>query len=170
MYEQVLSQLCVPIAFTKDSAFVPSFFEDWVFYQVSLKWWIKPIVLRFQVRYFYNPFSLLWPKFDPSRKSSVNKSVPGRDDPDAGHEIPINTTTLASVHTKGGGYLYLFVCLVINKLYNGAQLFFLLTVNNQTKLPNSLLQTNSKAIQTHYCTNNFNKTEMKLHEILMTHI
>ncbi|XP_033356672.1 spermine synthase isoform X3 [Bombus vosnesenskii] len=37
MYEQVLSQLCVPIAFTKDSAFVPSFFEDWVFYQVSLK-------------------------------------------------------------------------------------------------------------------------------------
>lgn len=122
------------------------------------------------MRYFYNPFSLLWPKFDPSRKSSVNKSVPGRDDPDAGHEIPINTTTLASVHTKGGGYLYLFVCLVINKLYNGAQLFFLLTVNNQTKLPNSLLQTNSKAIQTHYCTNNFNKTEMKLHEILMTHI
>lgn len=170
MYEQVLSQLCVPIAFTKDSAFVPSFFEDWVFYQVSLKWWIKSIVLRFQVRYFYNPFSLLWPKFDPSRKSSVNKSVPERDDPDAGHEIPIDTTTLASVHTKGGGYLYLFVCLVINKLYNGAQLFFLLTVNNQTKLPNSLLQINSKAIQTHYCTNNFNKTEMKLHEILMTHI
>ncbi|CAL7946042.1 unnamed protein product [Xylocopa violacea] len=37
MYEQVLSQLCVPVTFTKDSAFVPSFFEDWVFYQVSLK-------------------------------------------------------------------------------------------------------------------------------------
>ncbi|KZC15106.1 PREDICTED: spermine synthase [Dufourea novaeangliae] len=37
MYEQVLSELCVPVTFTKDSAFVPSFFEDWVFYQVSLK-------------------------------------------------------------------------------------------------------------------------------------
>ncbi|XP_011344913.1 spermine synthase isoform X3 [Ooceraea biroi] len=37
MYEEVLSQLCVPITFTKDRAFVPSFFEDWIFYQVSLK-------------------------------------------------------------------------------------------------------------------------------------
>ncbi|XP_076221299.1 spermine synthase isoform X2 [Nomia melanderi] len=37
MYEQVLSQLCVPVTFTKDTAFVPSFFEDWVFYQVSLE-------------------------------------------------------------------------------------------------------------------------------------
>ncbi|XP_066603609.1 spermine synthase isoform X2 [Prorops nasuta] len=37
MYEEVLSQLCKPVTFTKDSAFVPSFFEDWVFYQVSLK-------------------------------------------------------------------------------------------------------------------------------------
>ncbi|XP_076391646.1 spermine synthase isoform X2 [Megachile rotundata] len=37
MYEEVLSQLCIPVTFTKDSAFVPSFFEDWVFYQVSLK-------------------------------------------------------------------------------------------------------------------------------------
>ncbi|CAD1469995.1 unnamed protein product, partial [Heterotrigona itama] len=109
MYEQVLSQLCVPITFTKDSAFVPSFFEDWVFYQVS-------------------------------RKFFVNESVPEKDDPDAGHEIPIDTTTLASVHTKGGGYLYLFVYLVINKLYKGAQLFFLLTVNNQIKLPSGSLQ------------------------------
>ncbi|KAG5324586.1 SPSY synthase, partial [Acromyrmex heyeri] len=37
MYEEVLSQLCVPVTFTKDRAFVPSFFEDWIFYQVSLK-------------------------------------------------------------------------------------------------------------------------------------
>ncbi|XP_076246193.1 spermine synthase isoform X2 [Calliopsis andreniformis] len=37
MYEEVLSQLCIPVTFTKTSAFVPSFFEDWVFYQVSLK-------------------------------------------------------------------------------------------------------------------------------------
>ncbi|KAG7202370.1 hypothetical protein KM043_018694 [Ampulex compressa] len=37
MYEEVLTQLCVPVTFTKDRAFVPSFFEDWVFYQVSLK-------------------------------------------------------------------------------------------------------------------------------------
>ncbi|XP_026667456.1 spermine synthase isoform X2 [Ceratina calcarata] len=35
MYEQVLSQLCVPVTFTKDSAFVPSFYEDWVFYQIG---------------------------------------------------------------------------------------------------------------------------------------
>lgn len=37
MYEEVLSQLCVPVTFAKDRAFVPSFFEDWIFYQVSLK-------------------------------------------------------------------------------------------------------------------------------------
>ncbi|XP_043269615.1 spermine synthase isoform X1 [Venturia canescens] len=37
MYEDVLSQLSVPVSFTKDRAFVPSFFEDWVFYQVSRK-------------------------------------------------------------------------------------------------------------------------------------
>ncbi|XP_015591721.1 spermine synthase isoform X2 [Cephus cinctus] len=37
MYEEVLTQLSVPVTFTKDHAFVPSFFEDWVFYQVSLK-------------------------------------------------------------------------------------------------------------------------------------
>ncbi|CAL1689449.1 unnamed protein product [Lasius platythorax] len=37
MYEEVLLQLCVPVTFTKDRAFVPSFFEDWIFYQVSLK-------------------------------------------------------------------------------------------------------------------------------------
>ncbi|XP_014467621.1 PREDICTED: spermine synthase isoform X2 [Dinoponera quadriceps] len=37
MYEDVLSQLCVPVTFTKDRAFVPSFFEDWIFYQVSPK-------------------------------------------------------------------------------------------------------------------------------------
>ena len=37
MYEEVLSQLSVPVTFTKDSAFIPSFFEDWIFYQVSLK-------------------------------------------------------------------------------------------------------------------------------------
>ncbi|XP_011694879.1 PREDICTED: spermine synthase isoform X3 [Wasmannia auropunctata] len=37
MYEEVLSQLCMPVTFTKDHAFVPSFFEDWIFYQVSLK-------------------------------------------------------------------------------------------------------------------------------------
>ncbi|XP_076750940.1 spermine synthase isoform X3 [Xylocopa sonorina] len=36
MYEEVLSDLCVPVTFTKDSAFVPSFFEDWVFYQVKI--------------------------------------------------------------------------------------------------------------------------------------
>ncbi|XP_011502998.1 PREDICTED: spermine synthase isoform X1 [Ceratosolen solmsi marchali] len=37
MYEEVLSQLCVPVKFTKDEAFIPSFFEVWIFYQVSLK-------------------------------------------------------------------------------------------------------------------------------------
>ncbi|KAJ8679979.1 hypothetical protein QAD02_015766 [Eretmocerus hayati] len=37
MYEDVLSNLSVPVEYTKDSAFIPSFFEDWIFYQVSLK-------------------------------------------------------------------------------------------------------------------------------------
>ncbi|XP_058804956.1 spermine synthase isoform X2 [Phymastichus coffea] len=37
MYEDVLSDLSMPVKFTKDSAFIPSFFEDWIFYQVSLK-------------------------------------------------------------------------------------------------------------------------------------
>ncbi|KAL7305890.1 spermine synthase isoform X2 [Trichogramma pretiosum] len=37
MYEDVLQQLAVPVKFTKDVAFIPSFFENWVFYQVSLK-------------------------------------------------------------------------------------------------------------------------------------
>ncbi|XP_014214939.1 spermine synthase isoform X1 [Copidosoma floridanum] len=37
MFEDVLDQLCAPVKFTKDSAFIPSFFEDWIFYQVSLK-------------------------------------------------------------------------------------------------------------------------------------
>ncbi|XP_051173460.1 spermine synthase isoform X2 [Leptopilina boulardi] len=37
MFEEVLSQLSVPVKYTKSSAFIPSFFEDWVFYQVSLK-------------------------------------------------------------------------------------------------------------------------------------
>ena len=37
MFEEVLSQLPTPVKFTKDSAFIPSFFEDWVFYQISFK-------------------------------------------------------------------------------------------------------------------------------------
>ncbi|XP_012260198.1 spermine synthase isoform X2 [Athalia rosae] len=37
MFEQVLSELPVPVTFTKAQAFIPSFFEDWVFYQVSFK-------------------------------------------------------------------------------------------------------------------------------------
>ncbi|XP_011312664.1 spermine synthase isoform X2 [Fopius arisanus] len=37
MFEEVLAQLSVPVAFTKDRAFVPSFFEDWIFYQVTRK-------------------------------------------------------------------------------------------------------------------------------------
>ncbi|XP_020289613.1 spermine synthase isoform X2 [Pseudomyrmex gracilis] len=37
MYEDVLSQLCVPVKFTTARAFVPSFFEEWIFYQVSMK-------------------------------------------------------------------------------------------------------------------------------------
>ncbi|XP_063975287.1 spermine synthase isoform X1 [Diachasmimorpha longicaudata] len=37
MFENVLSELSVPVVFTKDSAFVPSFFEVWIFYQVMRK-------------------------------------------------------------------------------------------------------------------------------------
>lgn len=37
MYEDVLLKLCIPVTFTKAQAFVPSFFEDWIFYQVSIK-------------------------------------------------------------------------------------------------------------------------------------
>ncbi|XP_008548585.1 spermine synthase isoform X1 [Microplitis demolitor] len=37
MFEDELSQLSVPVTFTKDRAFIPSFFEDWIFYQVSRK-------------------------------------------------------------------------------------------------------------------------------------
>ncbi|XP_034949638.1 spermine synthase isoform X1 [Chelonus insularis] len=37
MFENELSQLSVPVTFTKDRAFIPSFFEDWIFYQVSRK-------------------------------------------------------------------------------------------------------------------------------------
>lgn len=37
MYEDVLMQLSRPVTYTRTSAFVPSFFEDWIFYQVSLK-------------------------------------------------------------------------------------------------------------------------------------
>lgn len=35
MYENVLSTLKPEVTFTKDTAFVPSFMEDWIFYQVS---------------------------------------------------------------------------------------------------------------------------------------
>ncbi|XP_046625326.1 spermine synthase isoform X2 [Neodiprion virginianus] len=37
MFEEVLSELPGPVTFTKAQAFIPSFYEDWVFYQVSLK-------------------------------------------------------------------------------------------------------------------------------------
>ncbi|KAK0171397.1 hypothetical protein PV328_009135 [Microctonus aethiopoides] len=37
MFEEELSQLSVPVKFKKDHAFIPSFFEDWIFYQVSRK-------------------------------------------------------------------------------------------------------------------------------------
>ncbi|XP_044008280.1 spermine synthase isoform X2 [Aphidius gifuensis] len=36
-YEKVLNELSVPVKFEKDNAFIPSFFEDWVFYQVMHK-------------------------------------------------------------------------------------------------------------------------------------
>lgn len=35
MYENVLSSLKPAVKYTKDTAFVPSFMEDWIFYQVS---------------------------------------------------------------------------------------------------------------------------------------
>lgn len=35
MYEDELLKLCVPVSFTKDIAFIPSFYEEWVFYQIS---------------------------------------------------------------------------------------------------------------------------------------
>lgn len=37
MYEQELSKLKPPVQFTKTKAFVPSFLEDWIFYQISFK-------------------------------------------------------------------------------------------------------------------------------------
>lgn len=37
MYEGVLEQLECPVTFTKTHAFVPSFMEDWVFYQIQRK-------------------------------------------------------------------------------------------------------------------------------------
>lgn len=35
MYEQQLKKLRPIVKFTRDRAFVPSFMEDWIFYQVS---------------------------------------------------------------------------------------------------------------------------------------
>lgn len=35
MYESQLNKLNPPVKFEKTTAFVPSFLEDWVFYQVS---------------------------------------------------------------------------------------------------------------------------------------
>lgn len=37
MFEDQLHNLKVPVAFTTDRAFIPSFLEDWVFYQVRPK-------------------------------------------------------------------------------------------------------------------------------------
>jgi len=37
MFEDVLDQLDIPVTFTKTHAFVPSFLEDWVFYQIQRK-------------------------------------------------------------------------------------------------------------------------------------
>jgi len=36
MYEQQLKKLKPEVKFVRDTAFVPSFMEDWIFYQVSL--------------------------------------------------------------------------------------------------------------------------------------
>lgn len=36
MYEEQLGKLSEPVTFTKAQAFVPSFMEDWIFYQVKL--------------------------------------------------------------------------------------------------------------------------------------
>lgn len=77
MYEEVLSQLCVPVTFTKDRAFVPSFFEDWIFYQVSPKWWSKG---RSDKSWRTTPkqpphslLPLLWPKLLPSLALLINE-------------------------------------------------------------------------------------------------
>lgn len=37
MYEEQLEKLDPPVEFTQSKAFVPSFMEDWVFYQVTVK-------------------------------------------------------------------------------------------------------------------------------------
>ncbi|XP_004924801.2 spermine synthase [Bombyx mori] len=37
LYEQELSKLDPPVAFQRSMAFVPSFFEDWIFYQITFK-------------------------------------------------------------------------------------------------------------------------------------
>ncbi|XP_077297738.1 spermine synthase isoform X2 [Arctopsyche grandis] len=37
MYEQQLMKLDPPVEFVKSSAFIPSFLEDWIFYQISFK-------------------------------------------------------------------------------------------------------------------------------------
>nr|CAD7450121.1 unnamed protein product [Timema bartmani]CAD7461473.1 unnamed protein product [Timema tahoe] len=37
MFEQQLNKLRVPVDFTSSHAFIPSFMEDWVFYQVTMK-------------------------------------------------------------------------------------------------------------------------------------
>jgi spermine synthase len=36
MYEEQLKKLTPAVSFTKDSSFVPSFMEDWIFYQVAV--------------------------------------------------------------------------------------------------------------------------------------
>lgn len=36
MYEEQLEKLSPKVKYTRDTAFVPSFMEDWIFYQVSL--------------------------------------------------------------------------------------------------------------------------------------
>ena len=63
MYEEVLSQLSMPVKFTKDQAYVPSFYEDWIFYQVSFKWWIRNNFeeTTFSENFEHNESSLLWP-------------------------------------------------------------------------------------------------------------
>lgn len=35
MYEEQLKKVTPAVKFTRDSAFVPSFMEDWIFYQVN---------------------------------------------------------------------------------------------------------------------------------------
>jgi spermine synthase len=36
MYEEQLEKLSPKVKYARDTAFVPSFMEDWIFYQVSL--------------------------------------------------------------------------------------------------------------------------------------